>query len=91
MTWADFASNHTTLSAIFGFVLLGLVFYTCSIISHAIVARYNLASAANRTTQEQYLVELMGPVLEESRTLSLADPVHRRALAGEIARKIVVG
>jgi hypothetical protein len=47
--------------------------------------------AAQRTTQEGYLVDLLKPVLAENATLVLNDPVHRHALAKVLAERIVVG
>jgi hypothetical protein len=60
-------------------------------IRHAIIARYNLEVASQRTTQEEYLVGILSPVLAENCTLMLTDPVHRNALARELAKRTVIG
>ena len=91
MTWADFASRSPWLAWAVVFSSLGLVWYVLVTIRHAILARYHLETAAQRTTQEEYLVDLLCPVLEESRCLGLDDPVCRKALARVLAARIVTG
>ncbi len=91
MTWADFAAEWPVLAWSLGFSMVGIVWYIVHTIRYTIVARYNLEVAAQRTTQENYLMDLLCPVLEEGRTLSLEDPVHRGALARDLAARIVTG
>ena len=91
MTWADFASLHALSAWVFAFVALAALCYTVATIRHAIVARYNLEVAAQQTTQEEYLVGILVPVLAENCTLTLTDPVHRNALAKELAKRTVIG
>ena len=91
MTWADFASTAPGIAWALAFGSVGLMWYVVGTIRHAILARYNLETAALRTTQEEFLVDLVCPVLKESRSLELDDPVHRKALARALAAKIVTG
>ena len=91
MTWADFAHEHLHLFAVLSSAALLVVAYLTATVRYSIRARYNLQVAATRTTQEEYLWKLLDPVLEENRTLSLGDPIHRHALAKVLAARIVVG
>lgn len=91
MTWADFAHAHALLFGTIVFTFLAIVLYIATVIRYAIAARYNLEVAATRTTQEEYLVEILAPVLEDNGTFRLHDPVHRNALARELAKKVVTG
>lgn len=91
MTWADFAHKYPLLVWIFSFVTLAAICYSVVTIRHAILARYNLELAAQRTTQEEYLARLLNSVLDANATLQLDDPIHRNALAKVVAERIVVG
>lgn len=91
MTWAALVEAHTVYFGVMGALVLGVVLYGLDTVRHAILSRYNLQMAANRTTQETYLVEQLGPLFEEHRSLSLGDPVHRLALARAVATHLVKG
>ena len=91
MTWADLIEAHTLYFGILGGAWFALLVYGLDTVRHSILARYNLQIAATRTTQETFLVEQLGPLFEEHRSLSLDDPVHRTALARAVANRLVKG
>jgi len=91
VTWAEFASEWPGLSWAFAFLSVGFLWYAVGTIRHSILARYNLEMAAQRTTQEAYLADLVAPILKEAGALDLGDPVHRKALARDLAARIVAG
>jgi hypothetical protein len=91
MSWADFAAQSPVVAWVLAFSTVGIFWYAVATIRGSILARYNLQMAAQRTTQEGYLVDLLKPVLAENATLVLNDPVHRHALAKVLAERIVVG
>lgn len=89
MNWADLASTYPVYFGVMGGVIVAVVFYGLDTVRHAILSRYNLQIAAQRTTQEAYLVEQLSPLFAEHASLSLADPVHRTALARAVASHLV--
>ena len=91
MTWAALADAHSVYFGALGVAVVGIVLYGLDTVRHAVLARYNLQIAATRATQEEYLVEQLGPLLEEHRSLLLDDPIHRAALARSVAKHLVKG
>jgi len=85
MNWADLAGTYPVYFGVMGGVVVAVIFYGLDTVRHAVLSRYNLQMAAQRTTQEAYLVEQLSPLFEAHATLSLADPIHRTALARAVA------
>jgi hypothetical protein len=89
MSWADLAGQYPVYFGVMGCVLAATLLYGLDTVRHAILSRYNLEIAAQRTTQEAYLVEQLTPMFAEHSSLSLADPIQRIALARAVANYLV--
>lgn len=89
MTWADLAGQYPVYFGVVGVVMAAMLLYGLDTVRHAILSRYNLEIAAQRTTQEAYLVEQLTPLFAEHSSLSLVDPIQRTALARAVANHLV--